>query len=153
METVGIFFLRTLPSDNSWAKIKKRVTTMSDTALTPLCTTGITPLVSPLEIWRSVTGEYQARGRSRAGNISGVAAHSAASSPQATNRTQYLGIGVEKRCGKGVFVERRIPGEVLAENRAFLAPPDAATLSNSSTSGFFFRKFWRQNSYANRTGL
>ena len=106
---------------------------MSDTATPALHRESDTLYRQIAEIWREkiVTGEYKPgdalpseRDISESLGVSRIPVR------EAMKSLEYLGIVKQVR-GKGVFVQKTDPGEVLAKIGPFLAPP--------LTSGFFSR--------------
>lgn len=63
---------------------------------------------------------------------------------------EYLGIVKQVR-GKGVFVQKTDPGEVLAKIGPFLAPPDSATLSELFDLRILFEGYAAELAAKNRT--
>ena len=126
---------------------------MSDTATPALHRESDTLYRQIAEIWREkiVTGEYKPgdalpseRDISESLGVSRIPVR------EAMKSLEYLGIVKQVR-GKGVFVQKTDPGEVLAKIGPFLAPPDAATLSELFDLRILFEGYAAELAAKNRT--
>ena len=126
---------------------------MSDTATPALHRESDTLYRQIAEIWREkiVTGEYKPgdalpseRDISESLGVRRIPVR------EAMKSLEYLGIVKQVR-GKGVFVQKTDPGEVLAKIGPFLAPPDAATLSELFDLRILFEGYAAELAAKNRT--